>query len=114
MSDDPKDARNPLIIPTRKEPVQLTGCPKCGARKFSGRNIQNVITWTCFACGNQWHGGLPQEPQDPRIPVAPINPADRPSVDFLKTRTGEMVEQRRRVDLTQSFRRGIPLPEEDE
>lgn len=72
------------------------------------------ITWTCGKCRNQWHGGLPQEPQDPSIPVAPIAPTDQPLVQFVRGSKGEIIEQRRRANPTQEFRKGLPIPEGDE
>lgn len=108
------DERNPLLIPTRKEPVRLTGCPKCGAKQFSGRNIQGMITWTCAACKNQWHGGLPSVPEDPTVPRPPTDPRDVPVVDFVRGPHGEVLEQRRRVNPTQEFRKGLPIPEGEE
>jgi hypothetical protein len=89
----------------------MKGCPKCKAENYVGRNIQGMVTWTCRTCGNQWHGGLPQEPQDPTVPLAPTNPMDQPTIQFIRDKHGEAKELRKRVNLTQEFRKGMPIPE---
>ena len=111
---DDKESRNPLFIPTSKEPVRMRGCPKCKAENYTGRNIQGMVTWRCLTCGNVWHGGLPQEPQDPTVPVPPTNPIEQPTVQFFKDKHGEVKELRRRVNPTQEFRKGLPIPEGEE
>jgi hypothetical protein len=108
MTDD--HSRNPLFIP-EKEPSKVRGCPKCGGDKWSGRKVQGVVLFTC-PCGQQWQGGL-QEAQDPRIP-APVDPYVPPLRFDKNPRTGESEELRRRVDLTQEFRKGAPLKNGDE
>jgi len=105
MSED----RNPLIIPT-VTPTRRC-CPACKKENFTGRNLQGVVTFTCLECRNSWQGGLPQEPQDPTQPHPPINPKDRPLVQFVRTSSGKVEEERTRVNLTQEFRKGIPFPE---
>lgn len=104
--------RNPLILPDR-EPLSRARCPKCGASNFVGRRVQGQVTFTCRqpSCDGKWFGGLPQEPQDPRLPTPPVNPADLPPVDFGKDSKGQPVEIRRRVNYTQQFRKGAPIPE---
>lgn len=73
-----------------------------------------MIKWTCHACGNIWHGGLPQQPEDPTVPKAPVDPMDKPVMDFVKDKQGNAVEVRRRVNLTPEFKKGLPIPEGEE
>lgn len=74
-----------------------------------------LVTYTCRnpECKNKWQGGgLGQEPMDPKIPK-PHEPP--PYVDFVKNpKTQEVVEVRKPVSLTQSFRKGLPEPKGDE
>ncbi len=111
---DDKEDRNPLLLPTGKESKRMQGCPKCKANDYVGRNIQGVITFTCGKCRNQWQGGLPQLPQDPTLPLPPQDPSDRPTVDFVRNKHGEVQEVRRRVNPTQEFRKGLPVPNGEE
>jgi hypothetical protein len=107
--------RNPLIIP-EATPAKRKGCPACGHNEFLGRRVGGVITWTCRSptCGNKWQGGLPQEEMDPREPRPPEDPRSKPPVTFEKDSKGQMVEQRRPVNLTQEFRKGAPVPSGEE
>lgn len=111
MSDED---RNPLLFPDNPQSLRMRGCPKCHSQEYMGKNIQGVVTWSCSKCKNQWHGGLPQEPQNPLSPVPPLNPADRPIVDFIRGPRGEVLEQRRPVNLTQDYRKGLPVPTGEE
>lgn len=112
--DDDSAERNPLIVPRGKPIQRMTGCPKCKENDYVGRNIQGVITYKCNKCQNSWQGGLPQQPQDPSIPQAPVDPRDKPTVDFARNKFGEVVEQRRGVNPTQEYRKGLPVTQGDE
>lgn len=116
MADNPKDDRNPLLIPTTKVVEnRLRGCPKCGCDEYNGRMLYGAVEFTCNKCKNKWHGGLPQVPEDPLVPKPPVDPKDRPVVDFHRNKHGEIVEDLRRVNLTQEFRKGALIPHgEDE
>ena len=111
---DPRDPnRNPLVIPTEKPVVRRNCCPKCGGKDFGGQMIYGVATFKCRSCGNEWQGGIGQEPQDPRIPHPPANPKDGPNVDFFFTKeSGDKPVPRtiRRPDTTPDFRKGAPIP----
>lgn len=103
--------RNPIVIP--KADSGRRGCPKCGGSDWFGRNIQGAVTFKC-KCGFVWYGGLPQVAQDPSIPM----PADsyEPTVKFVENSKteGGVEEIRRRPDLRVDFRKGAPIPNEDE
>lgn len=107
-----QDNRNPLILPS--VPVQKRGCPKCGKEEYTGRVSHGMVTMTCHACRNQWHGGIGQIAQDPTMPTPPMDPNDRPTVDFVKNAQGKTEELRRRVSPVPEFRKGLPIPEGDE
>lgn len=106
------DTRNPLVIPTEKPAGRARGCPKCGSEEWSGRTGFGMAIMKCRECGNEWAGGVGQEPYDPREPIPPQNPAQAPLVDFERNaKTGQVDEFRvRRSDPTQPFRRGLPVP----
>lgn len=104
--------RNPTIIPQKV--VARKGCPKCESMEFGGRNVGGVITFTCRTCRNQWSGGLPQEPMDPSVPHPAVNPLTQPSVGFSKNKEGNVVEERRTVNTTQTYRKGAPAPSGDD
>lgn len=113
--DNPFIKRNPLIIPEPE--VVKKGCPKCKSEKFSGRNIQGAYTFTCLndSCRTQWQGGYYTPPVDPKKPIMPINPKDKPSVVFdYDPRQKDAIEINYPVDLTQEFRKGALVVEEDE
>ena len=104
--------RNPIVIP--KASSGRRGCVKCGSEKWSGRNIQGAVTFTCDACKFQWYGGLPQVAEDPTIPHAPeIN---EPSLKFVENSRveGGIEEIRKRPDLRADFRKGAQVPNKDE
>lgn len=105
--------RNPIIVPKSSGSSTKT-CWKCGKADWTGRNIQGAFTFTCKACGAQWHGGLPQVAQDPSEPV----PAERyePTVRFVENKTspGGVEEIRRRPDMRPDFKKGAPIPEDEE
>lgn len=109
-----RDDRNPLLIPTAKEPVQMKGCPKCKANDYVGRVVQGVVTYKCAKCHNSWQGGLPQLPQDPTVPMPAQDPMNKPLVDFIRDKSGQVQEVRRRANPTQEFRKGLPIPEGEE
>lgn len=110
--------RNPVIVPEKKRVRRC--CPKCFSGNFVGRNIQGLVKFTCQACGHKWYGGIGQEPQDPTAPLPPVNPSDRPAVEVVAVRDkrGEIVGseeiRNRKVDLVQEFRKGAPIPEDEE
>ena len=108
--------RNPVIIPEGSRKGGLR-CQKCGSGDYTGRMIGGVANMQCKKCGNKWQGGLPQLPQDPRQPIPP-EPPKAGTVQFTAERNmqGEVVsvhEQRVRPDLTQPFRRGAPIPDDE-
>jgi hypothetical protein len=105
---------NKFIIP--EDVKTKRGCPKCGCPDFVGRNVMGVVTWTCknSECGNKWSGGLPQVPLDPTKPHPPVDPADRPTLEFVKDGKGQMHELRRSPNPTQDFRKGAPIPTGEE
>jgi hypothetical protein len=109
---------NPLIIPTREPKARC--CPKCGGEKYLGRKIQGMVFFRCqnSECKTEWGGGLPREPQDPTIPLPPMNPKDQPLVDFVRskhdTARDGVREVRRGSPLTQPFRTGAPIPEDED
>jgi len=111
---DPRDSnRNPLVIPEVK-PTPRRGCPKCRGRNFGGQLIYGTMTFKCRDCGNEWQGGIGQEPQDPRIPFPPQDPRTQPIVDF-EMRPREAGDRpvpviTRRPDPTPEFRKGAPIP----
>lgn len=105
--------RNPLIFPEAPGPRQLL-CEKCKSPKYRGRRITGVQYRICLECGHLMQGGLPQEPQDPLKPLPPQDPRERPTVEFVKDRSGQIEEIRRRPDLRPDFRRGAPIPEPGE
>lgn len=108
--------RNPLPNMERK-PVSK-GCPKCGHDNYDGRCIQGgVIRKTCLKCGFKWEGGLGQVPDDPLHPMPPDPYV--PPVQFVGIRAKDgaltgVEEIDRKVDTTQYFRKGAPIPEDGE
>lgn len=121
MSEDPKSARNPLVIPLKE--TKATGCPKCGHPHFDGYAVQGVVTRKCRnkECKNVWSGGLPQVPQDPRVPHPPdpYQPAlsferKAPGTGQMRDLPTDVTEVRRPVDQRQEFRKGAPIPDGDE
>lgn len=109
--------RNPVIIPNAPRKSGLC-CTECGSKDYTGRLIGGVANMQCKACGHKWYGGLPQEQQDPRQPLPP-EPPKPGTVTFTAERNkdGEVVqvhEHRRRPDLTQDFRKGAPIIEDEE
>lgn len=88
------------------------GCPVCGKMEFSGMMIYGTATFKCRACGNEWQGGIGQEPQDPRVPFPPTSPKDAPAVQFEKTKESDKPQEylARRQDPTQYYRQGAPVP----
>lgn len=111
MSNTRDPDRNPFVLPDEK-PSLKRGCPKCGKAEFGGYMSYGVATFKCRLCGNEWQGGIGQEPQDPRIPVPPTSPKDVPIVQFERTRQSDKPQDylARRPDPTQSFRKGAPIP----
>lgn len=113
--DNPFINRNKWVLPA-PEPKERV-CPVCKSDIFSGRNMQGAIVFTCSneSCKNQWYGGFNQLLEDPKIPKMPINPKDKPRVMFdydpLKK---EPIEINYPVDLTQDFRKGALIPDEDD
>lgn len=110
--------RNPLIIPSGT-PARATirGCPQCGIADWDAFSVDGVVTRRCRRCKNEWSGGLPGLPQDPTKPSPPINPKDRPNLIWTRTKESgaDLVDvMDRRPDLTQSFRKGAPIGEDDE
>lgn len=103
--------RNPIIIPKAGSSQRL--CAKCGSPRWSGRNIQGAVTFTCDNCKFQWYGGLPQVAQDPTIPYPPDS---EPTVQFVENSKMEsgVEEIRKRVDLKTDFRKGAPVPNEED
>lgn len=112
MTETDDSQRNPLLIP--KGEVKRVGphCPACKKANFDGRNIQGVLHFSCRECGNKWEGGLPQVPQDPRVPHPYFSP-QLPTFE-LNPRTKEVVEFRKPVNPTQSFRTKSGLAEQYE
>lgn len=110
---DPRDVdRNPFVVPDEK-PVSRRCCPACKRSNFGGQLIYGVATFKCRDCGNEWQGGIGQEPQDPRIPHPPENPRDAPIVGFeLRPKVSDKPFPviQRRPDLTPEFRKGAPIP----
>lgn len=111
-----EDQFNPTFLPDKES--RRRSCPKCGCRDFGGRRIQGVATFTCDKCKNVWTGGLPTFAPDPSAPVMPIDPRDRPTVSFepYPSKGGGTVfkEERRPADLTQGFRKGSPIPKNED
>lgn len=104
--------RNPIVLP-KASPTGKT-CQKCGSAKWTGRNIQGAVTFTCSECRFQWYGGLPQVPEDPTRPRAPeINEPLVQFVENLKVEGG-VEELRRRPDQRAEFRKGAPIPTDKE
>ena len=115
MTDDsiPPD-RNPIILP--KTESKQAGCPKCSEKNWTGRNVQGVISFTCKSCGHRWEGGLPQMPEDPTRPYP--RTSYRPAVEYFAKRNnkGEIVgheEIIHKPDLSQPFRKGAPIPDDE-
>lgn len=106
--------RNPVIIPDKEETRR--GCPKCGGMDFGGRKVQGAVYFTCRTegCFHTWAGGQAQEPIDQRKPQAAENPLDQPAISFSKRDTGEIIEERRPVNLTQGFRMGVPMGDDND
>lgn len=104
--------RNPIVLPKAGASRKL--CMKCGSDKWTGRNIQGSITFTCTNCKLQWYGGLPQVPMDPTIPTAPES--YEPTVKFVANSKAEggVEEIRRKPDQRADFRKGAPIPTDDE
>lgn len=75
-----------------------------------------VATFTCRKCKNRWQGGIGIMPIDPTVPMPPTDPRDTQTVDFVKTKASDKPQEirPRRADLNQSFRKGAPIPGEDE
>lgn len=106
-----------VVLPDMEGKAERGGCPKCGKRNFTGRNIQGTVLFTCreTGCGNQWQGGLgkygPQ--QDPSKPRSPEPPAIRYNTE--KMGEGNLFEEiRPRQDPRPDFRLGVPFPEDGE
>lgn len=111
------DDRNPLIIPEPGK-SEAARCPKCQGPNYDVTDIHGVFHMKCKSCGQEWQGGLPQLPRNPRLPYPP-EPPRAGSIEFVAKRspTGEVIgvdEIRQRVDLTQEFRKGAPIDEEEE
>ena len=104
--------RNPIIIP--KADAGRRACAKCGCEKWTGRNIQGAVTFTCSKCQFQWYGGLPQTPEDPSVPRAPE--IYEPVVKFVENPKveGGVEEIRRKPDQRADFRKGAPIPSDEE
>lgn len=104
--------RNPIVIP--KAGTSQRVCRNCGSPKWSGRNTQGAITFTCQACKFQWYGGLAQVPIDPTIPHPPE--IEEPLVKFVENRNveGGVEEIRKRPDQRTEFRKGAPIPTDEE
>jgi hypothetical protein len=109
--------RNPIIIP---EPSKSRGiqCPRCTSPNYTARNAHGVAELKCNMCGQKWQGGLPQLPQDPREPRPP-EPPKPGGITFTasRNRDGDVVdvqEIRQKVDLTQEFRKGAPIEDDEE
>lgn len=108
--------RNPFVIPDEK-PAPRRGCPQCGGDKFSGYTNFGIVYRTCRSCGCEWQGGIGQLPQDPTVPVPPTHPNDRPNIEFVKTKVDgdrPVPVTVRRPDLTPAFRKGAPIPGDDD
>jgi len=104
--------RNPIFIP--KADAGRKVCAKCSSPRWTGRNIQGSVTFTCTDCKFQWYGGLAQLPEDPTVPRAPeIN---EPTVRFVENPKveGGVEEIRRKPDHRTEFRKGAPIPTEEE
>ena len=86
---------------------------KCGGMDWAGRNIQGAVTFTC-KCGYQWYGGLPQVAEDTTVPHPPE--AYDPTVKFVENQKveGGVEEIRRKPDQRADFRKGAPIPEDEE
>lgn len=114
--DNPFITRNPQII-FEPEPTKPLCCPSCKEANYTGRKIGGIIHFTCLneSCRNQWQGGLPRVPEDPRVPKPPINPKDKPRVMFdYDPLQKKEVEIRYPVDLTQEFRKGTLIGEDED
>ena len=111
MTDSRDPGRNPFVLPDDK-PVPRRGCPICKGMNFGGQMIYGVATFKCRDCGNEWQGGIGQEPQDPRIPFPPTSPKDEPIVQFERTKQSDKPQEylARRPNPTQSYRQGAPVP----
>jgi hypothetical protein len=124
MADEADSARNPLFIPEKVKPK--TGCPKCGHPDYDGRVTYGVQTFFCKnpECKNVWHGAPALPPIDPRVPNPP--PPRPPPLTFDKALrqgsphtnpayiTTDVVEVRHPQDMRPDFRRGLPIPDDDE
>lgn len=110
--------KNPLLIP--KPVAKARTCPKCGSKDWNGRRIGSAIIFTCSKpdCKAEFGGGLPIDPIDPTRPTPPLNPADKPLVDFVKSKHPDAVEGyrevRRRPSRTPDFRTGAYIPPEED
>jgi len=106
------EGRNPFVIPGEK-PRPRRGCPVCGGMNFGGQMIYGTLHSKCRDCGNEWQGGVGQEPQDPRIPSPPQDPKSAPNVEFMRTKeSGERPVDflTRRPDVLPDYRKGAPVP----
>jgi hypothetical protein len=113
--DDPN--RNPLVIPRSAAPVKAKGgCIACGHQHVDSFMSSGVVTHKCLKCGNKWYGGIGMVMQDPREPMPPLNPQDAPVIDFERTKNSAHPEEvkLKRVDPTQSYRKGMPVPGEND
>lgn len=103
--------RNPIVIP--KADSRVRGCANCGDPRWTGRNVQGVVTFTCGKCGFKWQGGLPMVPMDPTVPYPPDPETDVRFVENLKIEGG-IEEIRKKPDMRTDFRKGALVPNEDE
>lgn len=75
--------------------------------------VQGQAVATCKSCQHKWlHGGLPQSPVPPGQTLPPESYVQ--PVRFGKDTKGNDVEIRRRINPTQEFRKGAPVPEPGE
>lgn len=117
--DDGKVARNPLVIPAKRE-SQNPCCPYCGHPEFEGFAVQGVVTMKCRKCKEVWSGGLPQGRADPLQPIPPDNSVYSVSIEksLYKNPRGTLpqgfVERVKPPDLRPDFRKGAPISDDEE
>jgi hypothetical protein len=104
--------RNPIVIPKTADARRR--CAKCGSLDWYGRNISGAVTFKC-KCGYEWYGGLAQVPMDPLVPQPPLAPPD-PDIQFVENSRveGGVEEIRKKPDMRTDFRKGAPIPGDEE
>ncbi len=114
MADEPKVARNPIIIPDAKEKL-IPGCPYCKSMKFDGwGSSDGTVTRKCRDCKQTWSGGIPHVQIDPRIPMPPDYVPPSGFEQPLYKNASTLVERTRPVDMRPEFRKGLPISDDEE